>query len=191
MMKKVICLFFLLSFILLASARGELKQVEFERGEIVTVDLGTKEGIEFNLNGGRHIVNVDKITNKGPELDVFLFVDGAQQINYVTINREQILKLDLNKDGRGEIYVKLKSLFKDDTDESGEKDMVTLDFFYPSEEDFDKNQITGAFVQNDVVVDEKSSSKSVVSVILLLAILLGVILIVLNVILSKKNKKEK
>ena len=191
MMKKVICLFFLLSFILFASAEGELKQVKFERGEIITVDLGTKEGIEFNLNGGRHIVNVDKITDKGPELDVFLFVDGDQQINYVTINKEQILKLDLDKDGRGEIYVRLKSLFNDNTDDSGEKDMVTLDFFYPSEEDFDNNQITGAFVQNDVIVNKNGSSKSVISIILLLVILLGVILIVLNLILSKKNKKEK
>jgi len=187
-MKLAIVLFLLMILAFSVNGLGEIKHIDLVKGEIITVDLKVKEGVEFNLMEGRHIINVNKIHKDGADLDIFNFVDGDQKISYTTINRIRSLKQDLDRDGRGEIYVSLNKFFKYSGPNGKRLDGVSLDFFYPLDEDFDgvlgPNQITGNVV-GDVNLSEDSGG---FGRFLLYTIGILAVLIVLVFVLNKKKK---
>lgn len=182
-MKRLIGALIIVLMAFSVHALGEIKKVDIEKGETVTVDLKVKEGVELNLLDGRHIININKIHKDGADLDIWVFVDGDQRISYVTVNRKQSLKLDLDKDGKGELYVSLNKFFKYDTPYGGRADGVLLDFYYPADEDFESNLITGA------VVSEGETIKSVWNTLFVLILLL-LILAVLILVITKRLKKK-
>ena len=53
------------------------------------------------------------------------------------------MKLDLDRDCRGEIYVSVNKFFKYDGPSGERLDGVSLYFYYPSDEDFESNLVTG------------------------------------------------
>ncbi len=188
-MKKIIYLFFALLLVFSASA-GEIKELNISKGETQTIDFKVKDGVEIDMLGGRHIININKIQKDGADLDVWTFVDGDQKTMYVTVNRKQLVKLDFDRDGRGEIYISLNKFYKYDDTDGKRADGVSLDFFYPSDDDFDTNQITG-----DVVADvEEQGSNWFGGIGLLIVLIIGVIVVVTAAAFffdKKRGEKEK
>ena len=167
----------LFAFVFSVGAIGEIRKIDIQKGQTVILDLGLKEGIELDLYDGRHILNVNKITDKGADLDVFLFVDEDQKISYVTVSKKQNLKLDFDKDGKGEIYVSFNKFL--------ENQRVSLIVYYSKDEDFESNEITGE------VIAEKDSSTNLLSISVIIASFIVIILVIFMIVYTKKKKKRK
>mgnify|MGYP001611644528 CR=1 FL=1 len=195
-MKKLIFVFFLVALSFSVSALGEIKKLEVNKGETVTVDLKVKDGVELNLMGDRHIITVNKIHYKGADLDIFNFVDTEQKTMYITVNKKQSVKLDLDRDGKGEIYIKLNKFYKYDGPNEERLDGVSLDFYYPADEEFPPgqlDQVTGDVVENIGNNEENSEPKLGVGSIALLIgffVFVIVLIIAIGVYLGKKDKIE-
>ncbi len=168
--------FVLILLINIVSSMGEIKHIDINRGQTINVDLKVKDGVEFNLMNDRHIINVNKITPKGADLDVFNFVDGDQKISYITVNKRQLLKLDFDKDGRGELYVKFNKFLPNG---------VSLDFYYPAEEDFPSSEVTGDTVK------EINPVKNQIDYLRFSLVLVGVLVVILLIILGVNLNKIK
>jgi len=103
MKRLIFSLIFLLCLNLINA--GEIKKIDLENSNRLTIDISVKDGIEFSILGNRHVITIDKITKKGVDLEIFLFIDNDQQVSYITIINNSTLKLDLNEDGKGDLYV--------------------------------------------------------------------------------------
>ncbi|MFH1593054.1 MAG: hypothetical protein ABIB47_06845 [Candidatus Woesearchaeota archaeon] len=146
-MKKVIypLLLLLLTTIVVA---GEIRKIDLEK------DLGDKNGlilevtsgdaIEFDMFDGRHIVTIDKIHQKGVDLDVFLFANRGedQKVSYMTVSPKRTVKLDFDKDGIGDLYIGFKEFLSEDT--------AKIIFYNPNietiQEDNNMEEITGEII---------------------------------------------
>ena len=100
----------LLLFSLIASA-GEIEKITIEKNQAQIVNIPLGGGIEFDILGGRHIITVDKITEAGADLNIFFYVDGEQFTNYVTVKDDGYIKLDFDRDGAGDVYLRLNKIF--------------------------------------------------------------------------------
>ena len=107
-MKQLLIMLAILMLCTSVFSLGELINLGLVKGETKIIELDVKEGVQLDIMNERHIINVDKITEKGADLDLFLFVDTEQKINYVSVTNKMISKLDFDKDGRGEIYISLE-----------------------------------------------------------------------------------
>jgi len=96
--------------ILVSVQAGEIRKIDFEGENSLIVNIPFQDGVEFDMFNGRHVITIDKITPKGVDLNVFLFVEGNQSIYYVTVKKERSIKLDFDRDGKGEIYIKLNEV---------------------------------------------------------------------------------
>lgn len=155
----------LLSLILVSA--GEVVPIELKLDDPLTVDLEVSSGVEFNMFDGRHIVNLDKITKKGADLDVFLFVNRGQEqsVSYMTVTPKTTLKLDLDKDGIGDIYVGFSGFI-----DNGAK----LIFYHPSDkEDKGLDDTTGAVTVDGIEDNPRGNGVFLVSGIIVILLFLG------------------
>lgn len=186
-MRKILSLVLIVLLVPLATALGEIKQLDIEKGDTITVDFKVKEGVQLNLLGKRNIININKIHKDGVDLDIFVDVDGEQVINYLTVNKKQSVKLDVDRDGRGEMYIDLNKFFNYDDPDGKRSDGVSLDFFYPTEEDFGSNSVTGNVVKNsEVSYNSKAFIRFVIFIVALFAVLIA-----LTMFLKRKNNVKK
>lgn len=179
-MIKLMILFFIIIFIFSVNA-GEITKLDLIKGETKTVELKLKNSVELNMLDGRHIININKITDKGADLDVFVFVDDDQSISYVTVLKGSTIKLDFNKDGRGEVYISLNKFL-----DNG----VALDFYYPKDEDFQKDKVdeTNGVTGEAVLDNEKINGNPNLWIFGLIIGIIVIILIIAGIFLNKKKK---
>jgi len=159
---------------------GEIRQIDIENdfvdknGLIITVK--EQEGIEFNMFDGRHILTIDKIHRKGVDVNAFLFVDGDQKTTYITLSSKRTLKLDLNRDGIGDLFVGFKEFLSED--------QAKLVLFYPGQENKGEeiSEITGEVVA--------STPKDINYITWYFGITLAILILALiSVLISKRKVK--
>ena len=105
MKKTIYALLLLIILVNLVLGEGEIRKIDIEGVDVMTVDLREGSGVEFSAADGRHIIVTEKIHKDVVDLDVFLFVDGNQKVSYITVSPKRTLKLDLDQDGTGDLYV--------------------------------------------------------------------------------------
>lgn len=164
--------FVILSIILLVgfvSANSKIKlDVNLEKEMLVPVL--EDDMIEFYLNDARHIINIEKVMPESMELDVFLFVDEEQKTNYVTVKKGRTIKIDFNKDGKGELYLGY----------GGHYGNKTLLFIYNPNSSGTLTEITGNVIKENGTNEEKSNKWHYMGAILVLIIVLISILVYIN-----------
>ena len=104
----------IIAFVLLLSSvvqSGEIMQIDFLVSDRLVLDVPVRDGFSFDLYDGRHVVVVDRITESGADLDIFMFAgEEDQAVQYATAKKDTTVKLDPNRDGEGDVYIKLISI---------------------------------------------------------------------------------
>ena len=178
-MKKLIFLLMLLISISLTNA-GEIRKIDLENNNRLAIDLLVKEGIEFTMLDNRHIITIDKITNKGVDLDVFLFIDEDQKVSYITVNKNSTLKLDLDKDGKGDLYVGFDKFLSNDG--------ARLIFFRPIDQVDALQNNTNNLKEAPVIIKDKSVKYNFLTWYLPLVLIILIIILSFLLIYSKRKK---
>jgi len=188
-MKNILYLFIFSLFIALALVNaGEIKKIDLEGKETVIVTTKVKDAVEFYMFTGRHIVTVDEITKKGIDLDIFLFVNEEQKLTYVTVNKEHTVKLDFDKDNKGDLYIAYGGYVNDKTaklifTKLGPTGEEIVDKENPVPDDQAISGITGAITKENPV------RQSPVTWILLL-ILTSLAVITISLVIYKKQQNR-
>ncbi len=164
-MKKYFVLMFMLLLVSLVFANNKIK-VDVSLEEKILVPVAEKDFVEFYLNNSRHIIKIDKVLNNSLDVAVFLFVDQGQRVSYATLSKGNILKVDLNKDGKGELFLGYGGHF-------GNK---TLLLMYNPNLNSTINGITGSVINEKTTPDEKNNNVYyIVSIIAVIIILISIL----------------
>lgn len=174
-MKRAIYITLILLTVSLVFA-GTINQIDLDE-KITHIAITEGDAIEFNLFEGRHVIGIDKIHKKGVDLDVFLFVDGEQRISYITVGEERTLKLDLDKDGKGDLFVGFEQFLIDEG--------AILKFYLPGEET-NNNQATGLAIKED----NNSKEGDLMNWYFGIVILVLTILLIVTITIHKRNKSK-
>lgn len=126
--------------------------------------------IEFYLNNSRHVINVEKVMPESLDLDIFLFVDEDQRVSYLTASKGKTIKIDVNKDGKSELYLGYAGHFSN----------KSLIFFYTPDSENTLSDITGNVIAENQKTEEKSYKLYYLGGILILVIVLISILLYIN-----------
>jgi len=167
-----IYVFMILSIILLVgivSANNKIPlDVNLEKEMLVPVLEG--DIIEFYLGDARHIINIEKVLPESMDLDIFLFVDEEQKVSYVTVKENRTIKLDLDKDGEGDLFLGFGGHYGD----------KTLLFIYNPNSKGSLTEITGNVVKktNSINVGEENNNKwyYLVGLLVLIVLLIGTLI---------------
>lgn len=115
-MKKIIILIFVfLNILILAMAKGDTLNLDFEENREYRVWMDQGDRVAFEWGGYKHTIIVDEIKGKTVSLDVFLYLDGWQHSpNYVYLNDNNFIQLDFDKDTNKDLKIDLISNELDD-----------------------------------------------------------------------------
>ncbi|MEK6934253.1 MAG: hypothetical protein AABW46_00060 [Nanoarchaeota archaeon] len=172
-------LYLVLMFVLLlvgSVLAGEKIYLNVDLEEIVLVPVSEKDMIEFYLGDHRHGIIIDKENENSLDLDIFLFLDGKQTVSYVSVFNDSIAKIDINKDGKGDLYLGYSGHYAN-------KSLLLVK--NPKSERI-LGDITGSVVADDVENEDNGSNLYIISVILGVIIILVCVLIYINI----KNKSD-
>ncbi|MBI2498625.1 hypothetical protein HYV88_00110 [Candidatus Woesearchaeota archaeon] len=164
--------FMVLSIILLVgfvSANNKLSlDVNLEKEMLVPVL--EDDMIEFYLGDARHIINIEKVMPESMDLDVFLFVDEEQKTSYVTVKENRTIRLDLDKDGVGDLFLGYGGHYND----------KTLLLIYNPNAEGSLTEITGNVVKktNNISIGEENNNKwyYIVGILALVVVLIGTLI---------------
>ncbi|MEK6952900.1 MAG: hypothetical protein AABX29_07850 [Nanoarchaeota archaeon] len=166
-------LLFIILLVGLVSANNKISlDVNLEKEMLVPVL--EDDMIEFYLGDARHIINIEKVMLRSMDLDVFLFVDGEQKTSYVSVKENRTIKIDIDKDGEGDLFLGY----------GGHYGNKTLLFVYNPNSEGSLTEITGGVIKktNNINIGEENNNKPYYIVgILLLIVLLISTLIYINI----------
>lgn len=111
-----IYLYFLVFLMFLTSvfAIGNTLVVDLTKVALNSVTLGVKDRMSFNLLGGEHTIIIDKIHDKGVDLDIFPFVDKKEPVSYITLKYDRHIKVDLDRDNSDDLNIRLLNINGDE-----------------------------------------------------------------------------
>src|SRR3989344_3813308 len=112
----IIFILLVINLLNLAEA-GKTIKIDFSSEREQLVEVNTGDRIEFSLVDGVHTMIIDKIHEKGVDLDTFVYIDrksGEENVFYSTAIKGTTLRIDLDKDKVTDLLIGTYKIFNGD-----------------------------------------------------------------------------